>query len=296
MAIRRRIWAVLSAGLFGALSVAIGCYRPSIESGGFKCATGNVCPDGFHCVTSNNRCYQGDAGPEAAACTAPTPAPTENCSRGPDSGICNPSCQTGCGCGFCSVTSGTTTCLTVTAGKNDIGEFCDPTKTADCKAGLFCRPECQTSAPAIGRCYKFCGVDGDCQICSDAGCQSGTCGSTGSSSDQSGRAPLSVKLCNIPAQQCSPIGMTSGCPMSPGQDVFACYADSTGQTTLCDCKGVKAAGATGCLFANDCAPGYNCVGMRGTNTCLKTCASNDDCVAPAVCNPLTANGKYGYCM
>lgn len=275
----------LAIVLSGAALLVAGCYRPSIASGGFQCAAGKVCPDGFHCLTSNNRCYQGDAGPEAATCASP--APMENCSRGPDGGVCNPSCQTGCECGFCSIVSGTASCMTVAAGNNDIGELCDPTRKADCKEGLFCRTECQTTT--VGRCYKFCDVDHDCQICGDAGCRNGTCGVTGISTDSSGGTSVSFRLCNLPDEGCDPVA-PSGCPA--GQDVLACYAE--GIQTLCDCRGTASKGAQ-CTNPSSCLPGLICINLAGKATCQQICRNGGgECTPPASC--MLTNGSYGYCQ
>jgi hypothetical protein len=268
----RRITAVL----IGVPLLVLACYRPDILQGGFKCASGDVCPDGFHCA-SNHFCYSGDAGPEVAACVSPPP--TATCSTGPISPqACNPNCQTGCECGFCTVANGATICQTVAAGSNDIGDVCDPTTVASCKAGLFCRPECQTTNPPLGRCYKFCASDSDCQS------QNTLCGANGSS------AALTFKLCNLPNQQCNPVGATSGCPTDQG--VFACYATSSGQTS-CDCQGTATANMT-CIFPSDCLPGYNCVSAQGMQTCQPTCGSSSDCTLPATCNQADPN-SYGYC-
>jgi hypothetical protein len=254
------------------------CYKPNIAPGGLKCSAGSVrCPDGFTCA-SDNLCYPGDGGP---ACTSPSPMPT--CSDGFDGGTCSPICQTGCECGWCGVSGGATKCLTDTKGTKNVGEVCDPTKDADCSLGLYCRPECGQTA--IGRCYKVCSGSSDCVTLAT------NCGITETSTGPNGS--LSFKLCNLPTQQCNPVGATSGCPTT-APAVFACYADSTG-TTYCDCKG---ASTTSCSFFSACVPGDSCIQFGGTNTgtCEPACTMNADCTTPATCNPLAGSPTFGYCI
>jgi hypothetical protein len=297
MTIPQRTWAALSVALLGSLSVVAGCYRPNIAQGGFVCAAGSVCPDGFHCLTANNRCYQGDAGPEAPSCSATQPVAT--CSTGPASGqTCNPNCQMGCSCGFCGMANGATTCLTVTAGKSDIGDLCDPRGQAPCKAGLFCKPECTSTDPSLGRCYKYCAQPSDCQICdSDGSCQTTTCTVGWTSAAPSGSPSLMFKLCSLPPQQCNPISTTTGgCPAT-NPAAFACYADS--DQTFCDCQGtLTPSSAQGCTFVGQCVPGYTCVRLSATapGSCHPACQSNADCTSPATCNFLPGESVYGYCL
>jgi hypothetical protein len=278
-------------------TIVLNCYRPNIAQGGFTCATGGVCPDGFHCLATNNRCYQGDAGPEAPTCSAPLPATT--CATGPATGqTCNPTCQMGCLCGFCAVTAGATKCVTTAAGNSGIGEICDPRGEVPCKEGLFCKPECNSTDPSLGRCYKFCAVAADCQICNgDGSCQTTTCTVNGASSAPNGGTPLAFKLCSLPAQQCDPIGTTtSGCPAT-NPAAFACYADS--DRTFCDCQGTQAANSTTCRFVGECIPGYTCVILipgGTTGSCLRACQSNADCTLPTTCNFVPGDSVYGYCL
>jgi hypothetical protein len=282
------IWATLLGS-----AMVIGCYRPNISQAGLKCAAGDVCPDGFHCA-SNGLCYEGDAGPTAPVCNFPPPTPS--CATAPASGQqCNPSCQTGCDCGFCSVSSGATTCLPMNAGNGAVGDICDPGKPAPCQQGLYCKPECGSSDPTLGRCYRFCTAASDCQICSgDGACQSTTCTVTETSTSSTGQ-PFSFKLCSQPIQQCSPLGPTSGCPTT--DSAFACYSES--DDTYCDCKGTITPNPTKtpCNFVGDCIPGYSCVPFGGgvANSCLPTCRSNTDCTAPAMCNLLAGDHVFGYC-
>jgi hypothetical protein len=282
------IWATL----LGSGMVA-GCYRPNILQGGLRCTDAGACPDGFHCASSG-LCYEGDAGPTGPVCGS-TP-PTPSCTTAPATGQpCNPNCDFGCSCGFCGVTDGKTTCLTVPAGSAAVGDVCDPRGQAPCQKGLYCKPECGSVDPDLGRCYKFCAAASDCQVCTgDGACQATTCTVTETSTSSTGQS-FSFMLCSQPTQQCSPLGATSGCPTA--DSAFACYSQS--DETFCDCKGTIPPNPTNmpCKFVGDCIPGYSCVPFGGgvANSCLPTCRTNTDCTAPATCNFLAGDHIFGYC-
>lgn len=276
-----RISATLSIVLLVPLSFVTACYRPSIESGGFKCATGNVCPDGFHCVTSSNRCYQGDAGPEAPACALPVVKAT--CATEPASGQeCNPACQ-GCACGRCNVVNGMAVCNR-TAGSKAINDICDLT-TDDCKAGLYCQPECNT--PGFGRCYQFCSTAGDCP-------QGINC-STAARDQTTTSLQTTFKVCDLQPQSCDPIGQT-GCPSSPSSgDILGCYYSFLGQPR-CDCKGTTPTGMD-CSTNNSCAPGETCLGVGGSMKakCVQLCLLSGGSCTSGSCMTFDGDNTYGYC-
>src|SRR5690349_13274601 len=101
------------------------CFKPNVQDGGFKCATGSTpCPDGFTCEVSTNLCKRnpsdggagkggkgggaggmggaaGGAGGEGAmggegGVQTPCFDAMPNCEPS-DAGICDPFCQSGCG-------------------------------------------------------------------------------------------------------------------------------------------------------------------------------------------------------
>jgi hypothetical protein len=264
----RRFETRLSVTLGIPLVVFLGCYRPSIASGGFKCAPGDVCPDGFHCGPDKH-CYSPGAGPP---CESTPPVPS--CTNAAIGGACNPICQSGCDCGWCTVASGATSCTTEPKGTKNIGDICDPAKDADCALGLFCRPECQTTT--IGRCYKFCASSDDCAAPT-------TCNTSSPTSP--------ISLCSLPDPNCDPVALT-GCP--PSQNTLACYGNGAGQA--CDCIGSAQQGDE-CAFTHQCRPGLTCVspGAGIPATCQPVCRSNGDCTPPAICNN-SAGGSNGYCL
>lgn len=261
------------AGLVG-MSLVVGCYSPNIPQGAFTCGPGGACPASYHCA-ADNRCYSvADASIDAVCTSATTVQPT--CSVSPATGqACYPGCQTGCGgCGWCSVVKGTATCLQGTAGTKDLGQICDPTLASDCKAGLYCQPEC-----ASGRCYQPC--DANTNNCP----QSSSCSQAATTT--AGKA-LPFKLCSLVAA-CDPISQTSPTCPSP----FACYPVGSGAQTKCDCAGSTPAGQR-CFLLDECQAGYSCNGPAGATTCQQTCTAGSTCSAGSC--TVVAGSTYGFCM
>jgi hypothetical protein len=268
------VWRIVALLAVGTPLLLDGCYKPNIAQGGFKCAAGGVCPDGFHCVSSNNSCYEGDAAPAPPTCNIPTP--DAGCTTTPAAGQpCTPACQFGCECGRCNIVQGMAAC-NQTAGSKDINDICDLTKD-DCKAGLYCQPECNTSG--FGRCYKLCLTKADCwnDVCSAA-------------ARDMNMQPTAFKVCDIAPQDCDPIAQT-GCP--PSGNVLSCY-DSVFGMPYCDCTGAAPVG-TDCMNNNNCAPGETCLSLSSGTKCVQLCAiSGNTCRAPDTCTNVGDN-TYGYC-
>ncbi len=274
--LRRLAFAVL------AMAAMVGCYSPSIKSGGFQCGDGGACPDKFRCA-ADNRCYPVDkdasldiAVDRPPVCTSVTSISTPVCSTGAAMGQqCNPGCQIGCGgCGWCSVVAGASQCLKGTEGSVDVGDVCDPTSSTSCKAGLYCQPEC---TGATGRCYRFCS---DSTVCGAGS----TCNVT---AKKSATASTQFTLCSL-VFNCTVVP-EGGCPSG-----FGCYPFSTTQNE-CDCQGAAAAGDS-CGATADCQPGTFCVGPKGGTTCHQACNmanGNSDCTTGTCTNSGTL---YGYCM
>ena len=274
----RRIAAVL---VVSSLSV-LGCYSPNIGEGTYACGPDGGCPDKFHCA-SNHLCYQkADAAIDMqAVCKAAATLP-QTCSLAGPGGPCNPGCQSGCdNCGWCGVvgtTSGavgsTTSCMTGPPGQHDVGELCDPTKTADCKAGLYCLSEC-----GVGRCYKFCDRN-DPNVAT-------TCG-TGSSCSMTvrGSGTFSFSVCSL-VSTCDAVAQNCPAP-------FACYPAGVNGSE-CDCPGTAGTGDA-CVggVAHSCIKGDSCFNINGTNTCLQTCKVSGDCAAGTSCSQ--GASTYNYCL
>ncbi len=267
----RRIAAVLIV----APLIALGCYSPNIATGSYACGSDGGCPDKFHCA-SNHVCYlEADASFEMPpVCTAAATLP-QICSVAATAGPCNPGCQSGCKCGWCGVVGGATSCMTGPPGKNDIGDVCDPTKTSDCKAGLYCLSEC-----GVGRCYKFCDRT-DPNVAA-------TCG-TGSSCSMTvtGTGSFSFSLCSL-VSTCDAVAQNCPAP-------FACYPAGVNGSE-CDCPGTAGTGQV-CMggVAHFCTKGDSCFNISGANTCLQTCKGATDCASGTSCNQ-TPMSTYGYCL
>lgn len=264
----------------GALAfvLTLACYSPNIRQGAFTCGANRACPDNYHCA-ANNLCYSinVDAAAEKPVCTSfSLPA---ICSVQPASGeACNPGCQTGCGCGWCSVANGTATCLTGAKGSKNVGEICDPTMASDCRPGLYCQPECGT-----GRCYQLCDPSGDAGV---NGCAH--CDVAAMMASDGGAKVLPFTLCRL-VTTCDPTSASNptSCPAP-----FACYP--VGAQTECDCAGSTVPGQS-CSFLNDCQAGYSCNGPRMASTCQQTCTASSTCLSGS-CNVNVAATTYGFCQ
>jgi hypothetical protein len=271
-----------------AWAAALGCYNPNIQPGGFSCGDGGGCPDKFQCNLATHKCYQGQVDAHVPVdmppvCTSVTSISTPICATGPTSGQqCNPTCQTGCnGCGWCTLVGVKATCVTGTEGSAVVGDLCDPTKQNQCKAGLYCQPEC--GDVTTGRCYKVCDGTND------------VCGSGGSSCSITARAPgadaglLSFSLCRQISAMCDVIAQ-NGCLGS-----FACYPLSN-MVNTCDCPGAGKVGDS-CLAAHDCAPGNYCAqaSVSSPRFCQQACKAQSDCTMGGTCNYM---GGFvpGFCM
>jgi hypothetical protein len=254
--------------------LSLGCYNPNIAQGGFTCAAGNVCPENFRCA-SDGKCYSGAAGPDASA-TCQSPPPKMLCGNPVPSGqSCSPTCQSGCACGWCSISGGGASCTTVAQGKSQLGDVCDPNSmTPKCAPGLYCQAEC--ASIGAGRCYRICDTTSDCNA-TDAGTSTCSVSAVG--------APF--QLCTLPS--CDPFN--GGCPTGT-----SCYLLFPG--TFCGCTGTKPVGAT-CTNVDDCSPGETCANpsnQSSNNQCTRICnAAHPTCDADggATCHTV---GSFGFCM
>jgi hypothetical protein len=295
-----------------------GCFKPSIKEGGFTCADGGVCPDGFKCDPGSNTCWtkvpdggvggKGGAGGKAGGggsgvggtggappCFEPKPD-CDSADGGADAGLCDPFCQTGCQqeCrAKCSVnTQAVLTCNQVTSTNlKGLLQNCTissagaDSQTDDCEPGLVCIADGCGSA----RCYQFCRTDDDC---ANAACDR-PLGSSG------------TKVCDVPYADCNPVGTTSGCT---GSAKVACYLSSShSEHTVCDCPYMAVTGQMPCERSRDCVRGLACAavpGMGGTKWCLQACRGDSDCPTgdTGSCHAYrgssgtgTPNPTYGFC-
>jgi hypothetical protein len=297
----------------------LGCFKPNIVDGGLKCnleaGVGKApCPEGFKCEASSGTCkrHPSDAGvvdmkPDVPNVDAPDDRsdvgdtlpdcfmPRANCTATPDAGICDPFCQTGCGClEKCSVnTAGAVTCNLLKSGQvRGIQQPCEvqapgsPDQIDQCSPGLFCLEDSCTSGGGGGRCYQFCRGDNECD---SAPCNRDAGGG--------------FKFCDVPFDDCSPLPppLNSGCP---GTGLTCYIATSDVSKTLCDCQFSAALRENDvCTRSRECFAGLVCVqDQLGTNRCTRVCRlaapSPGDCPV-GTCRTLTDNGKtnatFGFC-
>jgi hypothetical protein len=284
--------AAVTLGL--AALLVVGCYKPDIPEGAFRCGAEQSCPDGFQCV--NGRCFKNKPSEDAAGDAAGTCQRQElECSASPGpSGACDPVCQSGCACGEkCVNPGGGNTCTTIAMPVQLNYDSCNP--DADrCRPGSVCLPEFQDRCGA--HCYRFCRVDTDCGM--NARC-------TGEAQDPAGN-PL-YRVCSAKIEPCNPTGVAPACGPGAGPDrlapAFGCYILSHmhPDETVCECAGLLPEGAA-CEREYQCVPGLECLRVAGEPRCRKLCTLEGGGVLPPVVCPLgqrcmafTNARKYGFC-
>jgi hypothetical protein len=307
-----RAWtaALLLAGV-----AAAGCFKPNIKDGGFRCnkdaGPGKDCPEGFRC-NADQFCVKnpgdggvdkvdgpvdadggGDAGPPPPPCYDARP----NCTPGP--GMCDPFCQTGCGCREkCSInTMENLTCEPVGPGPtppvygNCVFQSAgSPNQTDNCVPGQVCVED-----NCAKHCYQFCRSDNDC---TNAACDREV-------------VDGGQKVCDVPyVDNCVPLPIgNTGCT---GGNTISCYLSSTHpDRTLCDCPAGAGGSDDPCKHSRDCVRGLACVDRPDGNPprCLQVCDrtattgsaacnSNPNACHPYYGNPMgtVAHPRYGYCF
>jgi hypothetical protein len=303
----------------------LACFKPTIVDGGLRCkadAGARSCPEGFQCDPVLQTCWRSlDGGRDGHAdrsdgMDAAVDTPDGDAADGPicfeskvgcapQSGVCDPICQTGCGCREkCSVnTAGALTCNEPLAGDFPrtlmqmcaIGSEGTAIQTDNCAPGLVCAQD----QDCFARCFQFCESDNDC---TNASC-------TREVGSRQGGGVVR-KVCDIPfVDTCVPLpsSQNTGCP---GTNT-ACYLSSASPThTICDCPfGAGGSGAP-CTRTRECVRGLVCADSgNGAPACRQVCRlsmNGQDCLpVPMVgaCRPYTgvppgavAHPTFGYCM
>ena len=266
---RARAWLPLLA----AASLVVSCFKPDVKDGGFVCADGKKCPDGFHCA-ANGLCREG----APTVCQATTPPIAQICTPDPGND-CDPICQSRCDCGRCNLNGDALICTPAGAGKR--GDFCNVLQD-DCAPGNVCLQDCDMK---VARCFRYCGngsVKRD-DICPGQ-CNFGV--------NDENRNPTGLTVCDPPPVQCNPVGGNNN---DCGDPALGCYVLNTG-ATACDCKGTIAPGGGECGPYNSCIPGYSCVSPSAgaPAACVKTCLVGGNDCAPASCIQ-AGPGNFGFC-
>lgn len=270
------------------LVVLAGCYRPNIEDGAFLCGEGGACPAGFTCRA--NRCHNMGPGGNAM-CVGPllcSPAATAP-------PVCDPVCQSGCGCNEkCTNPKGTNTCAPAAGSSLEAYETCDAEGEDRCRPGSVCLPEVQERCQA--HCYRFCRTDDDCPAM--ARCRAEA---------HDGQGNLLYKVCSPRVENCNPAGPNPRCgPVGNAQrpwPQFACYMLSiqTPEESVCECAGVLPEGAT-CNLEYSCVPGTECVPVGNDFKCRRLCTIDGvvlnptACSLPQRCTPFPNSRRLGFCI
>jgi hypothetical protein len=212
--------------------------------------------------------------------------PRSQCMPQSPSGLCDPYCQSGCGCGErCLINSGgTPSCAQPLPGSLAAGQPCvvassgTTMQTDACAPGLVCVRE------ACGEhCFSYCRSDADCP---GSACTRPATGLPGN--------PGGFKLCEVPFSTCDPTQPQMGCP--PGEET--CYLSSVADKTFCGCHSGDSRVTDPCNATLDCFPGLICVGAIGDLHCRTVCKLTDvfPCAGAATCHPINDSKIYGYCL
>jgi hypothetical protein len=272
------------AALLGIALASVGCFRPKILPGGFRCVVdGGACPDGFVCDPGSLTCVSslggaggktgaggaagkgGQGGQAGQAATGgmggqdagPCLDAIANCQPS-DAGMCDPVCNTRCGeCHQkCSVnTNGDLTCNAPYPAGSAVGVFgqCSqmstgPDQTDNCAPGEFC----YAAGECGSRCVRICRTNSDCP--NNASCSRDAGGGN--------------KFCDAPPVACNPVKgaainqQYSGCVGPP--TTLNCYVSSADFTaTLCDCEFAGGRFSDPCVTSRDCFAGLVCYDPTG---------------------------------
>jgi hypothetical protein len=297
-------------------SAVMGCVNPNAINppNGGECnpTVLDGCPPGFRCDRGSATCQRfssADASadvhvtdaaaslPDVSVAADGTAAdgivcvmPIAGCTPEPGK-LCDPVCQTGCGCTEkCSVSTpsigpGVLTCNRPSGTLvRQVGQSCTivaqdkPTQTDDCVSGLVClQGLCGSS------CFKHCKVDADC----------------GGKSTCTRTLPGGFKFCDVEPVACNPVTALgpTGCP----GDAQGCYLSATvADETRCDCPFAAQKQSEPCAVSRDCLPGLVCAAPNGQNnySCQVACiltASANGCRNNDTCHPINGSASYGYC-
>jgi hypothetical protein len=327
---RRCVLACLAVVLgMAAGGLGLGCYSPNIKDGGLMCAADGSCPSGFTCVA--NRCVRPDSGldllapPDAPGETSPDQPevgdgatemacvqPVAGCTPLPSTTMCDPVCQTGCGCTQkCSVKhDATIACLPLmgppraTWDTCDIASYGSDLQDDTCVPGDICLQP-GGAGGAAHSCFQLCRTDKDCLALAPTGADAAAdgaappCVSRPVGTAPSGFAAPMARVCDVPYMDCDPVA-SSGCPMAR-PDCYLVSPDpvTKADRTICDFVEPDTGGnGRACSSSRDCFEKWTCPtgDVPGAGVCHPVCN-----IAASKC-PAATNGcvpygtSYGYCM
>ncbi len=275
------------------------CYNPTIENGTLQCSLSLECPDGYMCNAAGTCDKVGspgaggadgggggggaDAGPPM--CFAQT-FQAQRCEAKVERGVCDPVCQSGCGCfERCTVSENTTVCgASGVALSRNLYESCDPNDDR-CQPGAICLREVRAECGA--HCYRYCRTDSECGARSKC---------TGEIQIDNSNVPQ--KICSPQLQDCQPWAGGNRCN---GRQNFGCYILSGLQPDLaiCECAGTTREGLS-CTFEHECQPGLECLPVNGVKACRRLCQMGTSCPGGGMCSAIALQGgvrseKVGFC-
>jgi len=273
---------IAALGLAVSLALAIGCYKPSVLSGGLQCAgPPKPCPDGYTCV--GTVCVSSSTAPDAAAGTG-----GHGGTGGGDHGGTGGQPGTGgqLGTGGIVATGGVMGSGGSSGAPRGVGETCSitnlgtPDQSDNCQTGAVCVEDCAQTV-----CFRTCSSDDDCP------------GSSCTRMTTSG-----TRICEVSYTACDPHAPNGqqGCG-----GATSCYllssapAPGGGDRTVCDCPKDEGALGTACTDSRDCFPGLVCPVSTapGGGFCRQACdpsmVVNTGCLLLTACNRYGT--KWGYC-
>lgn len=300
-------WAAFA--ILAVASTMAACYRPSVIDGKLQCGPANACPDGYGCV--NSHCWQGgvanpapDGGSDDLSQTVDMSEPEVSCLQAvpgciPSStGVCDPVCQTGCGCQEkCSFSSTGEVACVPALGQNapsapcNVDSYGAPGQTDDCAPGNVCLYPGGTGTTRR-YCFALCS--------SDDNCPSSRCVTrpVAPPTTIGGIAPTAT-VCDTPFTPCNPIDNT-GCTDPDRSFCYLAPPDPVTGASRTQCEyypGAKAGHDT-CDWSRDCAPRLTCPQKDsvwpGAGFCLLVCDATHPCTAGGTCKPY--GSTYGYCV
>lgn len=279
---RSRTSNLAALGLAAALALVADCYKPSVQSGGLRCAETSTksCPDGFTCA--GGVCVSSSSGPDASVGSGGHGG-TATGGRGGSGGLLGTGGQLATG-GHVG-TGGVVGSGGSSGAPRAVGETCTITdlgaanQSDNCQTGAVCVEDCAQTV-----CFRTCASDDDCP---------------GSSCTRT--TTMGTRICEVSYTACDPHAPDGqqGC-----QGATSCYllasaaAPGGGDRTVCDCAMGEGGLGAPCLDSRDCFPGLVCPvsTAAGGGFCRQACDPSNlvtGCPLITACNRY--GSQWGYC-
>jgi hypothetical protein len=257
---------IAALGLLALFALAADCFKPSVESGGLRCAAGpKACPDGFVCA--GTLCVSDSApigtggipgsGGQLATATGGQPG---------TGGV------PGTGGGGTDVRAVGQTCTIANRGQ--------PNQSDDCEPGAVCAGNCPQPV-----CSRVCASDDDCP-----------------GSSCTGMTSSGTRICEVTYTTCDPQDGQQGCSAPRSCYLLSsAQAPGGGDETVCDCSVGEGGVGAPCSDSRQCFAGLVCPPASSANpgggACRQVCDPSNlaatGCPLLGVCHAF--GGKWGYC-